>query len=128
MRKPLNRPFPKDWFLRARRYRLFMLREATSIFIAGYLIFMLVWLRRLGQGPEAFEALQASLRSPPAVLLHLLALAGAAWHSITWFNATPKIMNVRKGEEPLPDSLVAIATGYAPWAVVSVIILWGVLA
>ena len=104
-----------------------MLRELTSVFIAGYLIFLLIWLRQLGQGFEAYQAVLASLKNPLSVLLHLLALGAALYHSITWFNLTPKAMPVRRGDERVPDLLVAIGMGYLPWVVLSALVFWIVL-
>ncbi len=127
MTKLLIRPFPKDWFIRTRTYRRFMVRELTSVFMGGYLVFLLVWLYHLGQGPEQFQALLMNLRQPVSVALHVLALAAALYHSITWFNLTPTAMPLRLGEERLPNAVVAIAMGYAPWLLLSGLILWGVL-
>jgi len=120
-------PLRPSWFMDKPGFRLFMLREATSLFMAGYLIFLLVWLRRLGQGPEAYATFLESLRHPVPILLHLVALAASLYHSITWFNLTPKIMPMYLGEDRLPDKLAAVAMGFGPWIVLSGIILWGVL-
>ena len=65
--------------------------------------------------------------TPTAILLHSLALAAALFHSITWFNLTPKIMPMYIGEDRVPDLLAAIAMGYLPWVVVSVAVLWGLV-
>lgn len=127
MRKPLVRPYPKDWFLRTRPYRLFMLRELTSVCIAGYLVFLLWWLYRLGRGPEDYQALLSIVRHPVSLGLHTIALIAAAWHAITWFNLTPLVMPMRIGEDKVPNVVIAIATGYGPWLVVSGCILWATL-
>ena len=127
VRKPLIRPFPRDWFIRTRPYRLFMARELTSVFIAGYLVFLLVCLHRLGQGPEAYQDLIHAMRHPLSVILHGLTLMGALWHSITWFNLTPTVMPLRIGEDRMPGAVVAIAMGYGPWLALSGLILWEVL-
>ncbi|MBI2191005.1 MAG: fumarate reductase subunit C [Planctomycetes bacterium] len=127
MKGPYIRPIPFDWFMQTAAYRRFMVRELTSVFIAGYLIFLLVFLHRAGQDDKAFGALLECLRSPVSLVLHLLVLGAALFHSITWFNLTPQAMPVRIGEERLPDALVAVLGGYLPWIVVSVVIFWGVL-
>ncbi len=127
MRGPLRRPFPRDWFERKGAYRRFMVREMTSVFIGGYIVFLLVWLDRMGQGPEQYQALAEAMRHPLAVALHMLALAAAMYHSITWFNLTPAVMPLRIGEDRLPNVVVAITMGYLPWMAVSGAILWGVL-
>ncbi|MHC4106769.1 MAG: fumarate reductase subunit C [Planctomycetota bacterium] len=127
MTKPYIRPMPATWYLKTAPYRRFMVRELTSFFMAGYLVFLLVVLARLDDGPEAYQALLSTLRSPLSVIGHGLALLAALFHSISWFILTPKAMVIRIGEERVPSPLVAIAAGYGPWLVVSAIILWGVL-
>lgn len=127
MRKPYIRYMSGTWFLETRGYRKFMIRELTSVFIAGYLLFLLVWLYRLSQGPQQYETMRQALRSPVAVTLNLLVLAAALYHSITWFNITPKITPVRIGEERVPDILVALGMGYVPWLLFSALVLWIVL-
>lgn len=126
MKAPYVQPIPRTWFMRTRAYRLFMARELTSSFIAAYLIFLLVFLARLGQSAQAFELVLDQMRSPASCILHLLAWIAAMYHSVTWFNLTPQAMPVRMGEERMPDVLVAILGGYLPWFVISAVIFWGV--
>ncbi|MFB3137795.1 MAG: hypothetical protein ACE10B_01065, partial [Phycisphaerales bacterium] len=64
MRGPLQRSFPRDWFVRKAGYRRFMARELTSVFVGGYVVFLLVWLHQLGQGPQQYYALMESMRHP----------------------------------------------------------------
>ncbi len=127
MKQRYKTPLASFWFMQRRGFRLFMVREATSVFVAGYLVFLLIWLYRLGQGPEAFAAMIETARHPLAVVLHLMALAGALYHSITWFNLTPKIMPMYLGEDRVPDFWAAICMGYIPWLVVTALIIWGLL-
>ena len=128
MRRPLVRPYPKDWFLRTHAYRMFMLRELTSVVIAGYLVYLLWWLHRFNQGGvEGYEALLSFVRHPVSIAMHTIALIAAAWHSITWFNLTPSVMPMRIGEDKIPDVVISIATGFGPWFVLSGFILWATL-
>ena len=126
MRARYQTPLPWSWFTQRRSYRRFMVREATSVFLAGYLVYLIVWIYRIGQGPEGLAAAIDSARHPFTVALHIVALAAALYHSITWFNLTPKIMPLYIGEDRLPDFWSAILMGYLPWTVVSFIILWGI--
>ncbi len=117
-------PLPWSWFTQRRSYRLFMAREATSVFLGGYLVYLIVWIYRVGQGPEGLAAAIDSARHPLTVAMHILALVAALYHSITWFNLTPQITPVYIGEDRLPDFWVAFLMGYLPWIVVTCIILW----
>ena len=117
---------PATWWLRRPGYLRFMLRELSSVFVAIFLVVFLVQIHRLGQGPEAYAALLGMLRSPGWIAFHVLALAFALYHSITWFNLTAVVQVVRFGERQVPPRLVA-AANYVLWVVVSLAILFFVL-
>ena len=121
-----HRSVSNTWWLKRKPYFLFMIRELTSVFVAGYCIFLLVLISKLGKGADAYGNLIAALKSPSSVALHLITLVFVLYHTITWFNLTPKILVLYKGEERIPQELVA-GTFYAGWIVVSIIIAWLVL-
>jgi len=116
-----HKPFPNTWWLKRKPYVLFMIRELTSIFVAGYCIFLLVFVYKLTQGADVYGNFIDALKSPSSVALHFIALAFVLYHTITWFNLTPKILVLYKGEERISQGLVA-GTFYAGWIVVSVIV------
>ena len=121
-----NRPVSNTWWLKRRPYILFMIRELTSVFVAGYCIFLLVLIYKLTQGTNAYGNFLTALQSPISVALHLITLVFVLYHTITWFNLTPKILVLYRGEERIPQGLVA-GTFYAGWVVVSAIVAWLVL-
>ena len=121
-----HRPVSNIWWLKRKPYILFMIRELTSVFVAGYCIFLLVLVYKLTQGAEAYDNLMTILKSPSSVALHLVTLSFVLYHTITWFNLTPKILVLYRGEERIPQGLVA-GVFYAGWVVVSVIIVCLVL-
>jgi fumarate reductase subunit C len=99
-----------------------MLREVTCLFIFAY-TFLLIWgLKRLSEGPDAFQGFLNALHSPWSVLFNLAVLIAAVYHSTTWFNVTPQAMPIQRGEEFVPGNII-IGAHYAVWAVVSLIIL-----
>ena len=120
--KELIRPMPATWWLEKPAYTWFMIRDVTSIFIAGYCVFLLVLMSKAMGSEVAFQAFFDRLKSPLSVVLHLIALAFAAYHSVTFFNLTPRVLVVFRGEEKLPESLIAGAH-YAAWAAVSLVLL-----
>ena len=121
-----HRPVSNTWWLKRKPYILFMIRELTSVFVAGYCIFLLVLVYKLTQGAEAYDNFMTALKSPSSVALHLITLSFVLYHTITWFNLTPKILVLYRGEERIPQGLVA-GVFYAGWVVVSVIIVCLVL-
>ena len=77
------------WFLRNPRYRRYMAREVTCVFIGLHALILLVALKRLSEGREAWEAFLHNLTGPAGVVLQLVILAFAVYHSTSWFNVTP---------------------------------------
>ncbi len=120
--KEYIRPMPLDWWLKNPAYTRFMIRDFTSVFIAGYCVFLMVLMYRAGQGPDSFRAFYESLTRPLSIVLHLIALLFAVYHSITFFNLTPRVMVVFRGDEKLPDAAIA-GFHYALWAVVSLVLI-----
>ena len=121
-----QRPFPNSWWLKKKSYFLFIIRELTSVFVAGYCIFLLVLVYNLAQSPDSYALLINSLRSPISVGFHVITLIFVIYHTITWFNLTPKIMVLYKGQERIPEGLIA-GLVYVGWIVVSLLIAWIVL-
>ncbi|HJY83081.1 MAG TPA: fumarate reductase subunit C [Candidatus Binatia bacterium] len=126
MREPYRRPISLTWWLHKRNYLLFMLRELTVVFVAAFLIFYLVQLSHLAKGPESYAAFLGQRSSFGWILFQILALIAALYHSVTWFNLTPKVMVVHRGEEKISPVLIA-GPHYAAWLAISVVILWIVL-
>ena len=127
-RMPYLRPITSEWIFRHPRYMRYMVREFSCLFIGGWTLLMVWGLKQLAEGPAAWAAFLELLRSPASIVFHLLALAFAIYHSVTWFNLTPKALPLQVGEGFVPDWVIAGAH-YAAWVVVSlcVLILGGAL-
>jgi fumarate reductase subunit C len=119
--KKRSRPWGE--YLKQNAYRIFVLREVSSLFNAIYIVFFIVLLFLLGEGKDSYREFLSVLWSPPMMILHVVALAFALLHTVTWFNATGKAIVVRRGEERLPEAALAIPN-YVAWAVVTVFIFW----
>ena len=123
MNKPYVRPLSKtSWFLTQPRYKRYMAREVTCLFIFAYTFLLIMGLKRLAEGPDAFNAFVQTLGSPLGVLFNLAVLIAAVYHSTSWFNVTPQAMPIQRGEEFVPGKII-IGAHYALWAVVSLIVL-----
>jgi len=122
-RKPFHRAITSEWIFRHPRYVRYMAREFSCIFIGGWTLMMVWGLKQLGEGPTAWAAFLECLRSPASIVFHVLALAFAAYHSITWFNLTPKALPVQVGEAFMPDGVISGAH-YAAWAALSLAVLY----
>jgi len=120
--KEYIRPMPANWWLKKRTYFLFMVRELTCVFVGGYALYLLVLIAQAGN-ETAFATL---VSHPLCVLLQLVALPMVLYHSITWFNLTPKVMVVWRGEERVSPVLIA-GSNYVAWLIASAVVAWFVL-
>ncbi|VAW17494.1 Fumarate reductase subunit C [hydrothermal vent metagenome] len=111
------------WWLKHPRYIRYMAREASCIFIGAYSVVITVGLWRLSQGQAAWNNFLAAVQSPLGISFHLLAFAFALYHSITWFNVTPKAMPVQIGQKQLPGGII-VAAHYIVWALVSALVFY----
>jgi fumarate reductase subunit C len=114
------------WWWGHRGYTLFVVRELTSVFIGAYAVLLLMLVHRLGQGRAAYEAYLQSLTTPWMIAFHIVALAAAVYHSVTWFALSPKAMTVRLAGRPLPARVI-VGANVAAWLAVSVIVAWIIL-
>jgi fumarate reductase subunit C len=122
-RRPYARPITSEWIFRHPRYLRYMVREFSCLFIGGWTLLMVWGLKALSEGPAAWAAFLELLKTPASILFHLLTLAFAAYHSVTWFNLTPKALPVQLGEEFLPDGAISGAH-FAAWALLSAALLY----
>lgn len=100
------------WWRRSPRFRRYMLREASALFLVAYALVLLVGLLRLAQGEAAYALWRAALGHPLAI----------AWHSLTWFQVMPKTLP----RLPLQPGWIT-AAGLALAAMLSVAVLSAVL-
>ena len=77
------------WWKKNPWFKEYMVHEATAFFVAAYAITLLVGLFRLSQGEAAWNGWLESLKSPLAVVSHLVLLATIAYHTYTWFKIMP---------------------------------------
>jgi fumarate reductase subunit C len=115
------RTVPGTWWLKKRSYTKFMVRELSSAFIAAYALFLLVPLCAANDVP-AFHRVFLALKSPQSVVLHLIVMVFALFHTITFFNLTPRAIVLRFGEEKVPEAIIQVVH-YALWGLVSIALL-----
>jgi fumarate reductase subunit C len=121
-RKPYVRSMA-GWWRRDPHFTRYMLREGTSIFLALYAGILLLGLVALANGESAYNAWLEFVRHPFSVLLHVIVLASAAFHTVTWFTVSPKAMPVlRAAGKPIPPGFI-VASQYAAAAVASIAVL-----
>ena len=111
------------WYRRNPRFTAYMLREGSAVFLALYALILLWGLAALAGGAESYQRWLALLSSPLSVLLHLVILAAACYHTYTWFKVAPKATPALDvGGKRVPDQAI-VAGGFAGFAVVTLVIL-----
>ena len=118
-----QQPMSTWWWLKKRSYFVFVMRELSSVFVAWFVVFLMMLVYAVGKGDSAYRAFLDWASSPWVVVLNVVAVAFLALHTVTWFNLTPQAMVVRVGGRRAPASLV-IASQYAGLVVVSVFVSW----
>ena len=122
-RKPYVREMTSEWIFRHPRYLRYMTREFSCLFIGAWTLMLVCALARLSEGSAAWAAFLEGLKSPLIVAFHVVALVFAVYHSVTWFNLTPKALPLQLGEEFVPDGAISGAH-FCAWAVLSIAILY----
>ena len=116
-------PTRANWWLKKRNYKLYLLREITAVFVAGYALFLLVLLSQAQQGPDGLARFLQGLKSPISIALHLAVLVMTCYHSITWFQSLPKAKVFWRGEERVSPAVIVVPQ-YVVWAAVSIVVAW----
>ncbi len=107
--KPYVRPM-SGWWLKNPFYIRYMIRESTAIFVAIYALVLFTGLLSLASGEAAYSHWLALMSNPLALLFHLLALAAALYHTITWFNVSARVTPIIMiGKRRLPDRVITVS-------------------
>jgi fumarate reductase subunit C len=119
-------PASRLWWVRRRSYMLFVLRELSSLFVAWFVVYLLLLVSAVRRGSDSYQGFLALSGRPWMLALNVVALAFVLLHAVTWFNLAPQAIVVQIGGRRLPARVVA-AAHFAAWAVLSAIIAWVVV-
>lgn len=111
------------WWMGRWSYLRFILREISSVFVAWFILVLLLMIHALSRGRASYAGFEAWLRNPVVVLLNAISLFFVIFHAVTWFNLAPAAMVVRLGGKRVPGALIA-GSNYIAWVVVTAIIAW----
>jgi fumarate reductase subunit C len=115
------------WWLGQASYLTFILRELSSVFVAWFVVYLLLLVHAVKQGPDSYREFLSWSGSPVVLLLNLASLFFVVFHAVTWFNLAPQAMVVRMRGQRVPGSWI-IASNYAAWAVLSALVAWVLLS
>lgn len=105
-RRPYKAPMSRTWFLKTKEYRAYALREASSVVVGFFVFDLVVGLVSMNRGLESWEWWVSMQTRPMNLVLTVLAVAMSFVHATTWFQATPKIIKIRRGPRYVADGWV----------------------
>ncbi len=109
------------WWLQRGSYFAFILREASCVFVAWSVVYLLLLVRAVSEGPAAYAGFLAWSAEGGILLLNIVSFAFLVFHAITFFDAAPQALVVHVGGRRVPSGLIA-ASHYAAWLGASVVV------
>jgi fumarate reductase subunit C len=119
----LRRRVSTYWWLERRSYFAFILREVSSVFIAWFVMFLLLLLRAVAAGEQPYLQFLAWAAAPWVVLLNVVSLLFVIFHAITWFNLAPAAIVVHMHGRRVPGRVIA-GSNYVAAIVASAVVAW----
>jgi fumarate reductase subunit C len=115
------------WWLGKWPYVKFILREISSVFVAWFVIYLLLLARAVARGGAEYQAFISGFAVHPVVLtLNIVSFLFITFHAITWFAVAPQAIVAHLGTKKVPPVLIAGAH-YGGWVVVSAALLFFLL-
>jgi fumarate reductase subunit C len=111
------------WWVHKRSYFLFVMRELSSIFVAWFVVYLLMFVAAVAGGQQRYDEFLDRAASPLLLVVNAVGLAFLVLHTVTWFALTPKAMVLRLGGRRVPGTAI-LAAQYVALAVVSAFIYW----
>ena len=115
------------WWLGKWPYVKFILRELSSVFVAWFVIYLLLLVRAVAGGAGSYRTFVVEFSAHPVVLtVNAIAFLFITFHAITWFAVAPQAIVAHMGTKKVPPILIA-GGHYGAWFVVSAAIAWFLL-
>jgi fumarate reductase subunit C len=111
------------WWLERRAYLSFITRESSSIFIAWFVVYMLLLVRAVSRGDASYQEFLLWSRHPVVMVLNVVTLFFVVFHAVTWFNLAPKAMVVHVRGKRLPGLFIS-ASNYGAWVAATALVVW----
>jgi fumarate reductase subunit C len=122
----LRQPVSTYWWLHKWSYAAFILREASCMFVAWFVVYLLMLVSAVGQGDAAYREFLAWSATGRILSLNIVSLAFIVFHSITFLQAAPQAIVVHVGRKRVPAHLVGWAH-YGALVVTSAVVWWFLL-
>lgn len=117
----LRQPMSTYWWLGKWCYFRFILREFSCMFVAWFVLYLLLAINAIGQGPDSYARFMEWSASAWVLALNIVAFLFIVFHAITFFEAAPQAMVIHVRRTRVPGRLV-LAGHYVAWIAASAII------
>jgi fumarate reductase subunit C len=114
------------WWAGKWPYVKFILRELSSVFVAWFVIYLLLLVRAVGRGQSAYQSFLDFSAHPVVLAVNVIAFFFITFHALTWFAVAPQAIVAHIGKKRVPATLIG-ASHYGAWLVVSALIFWFLL-
>jgi fumarate reductase subunit C len=111
------------WWVHKRSYFLFVMRELSSLFVAWFVVYLLMFVAAVAGSERDYQDFLDHASSPLVLVVNAVALVFLLLHTITWFALTPQAMVLSLGGRRVPGAAI-LAAQYAGLAVVSAFVYW----
>ncbi|HKB19109.1 MAG TPA: hypothetical protein VKF28_08730 [Candidatus Dormibacteraeota bacterium] len=108
---------PTNWWTRSRHYFWYIVREFTALPLAAWLLWLLVEIKRAGDGPARY----APHSSLAFVVFSVIVLLFSLYHSFTFLSLAGSILHFKLMDRPVSSNLIVLSQ-FALWAVASGVI------
>jgi len=125
--RTFRQPVDRYWWAKRRSYLLFMLREISCVFVAWFVVYLLLLVRAVGDGSDSYVRFLDWSANPLVVSLNVVALIFLLLHTVTWLNLAPRAIVPHIRGRRVPARAV-LAGHYAAWFVVSAAVAWVVMS
>ena len=119
----LRRRVSTYWWLEKRSYFAFVLREGSCLFVAWFVVYLLLLIRRVLMGDAAYQEFLAWSARPSVLLLNIVSFLFLILHAVTFFDAAPRALVVHFGTRRVPERLIGLSH-YGAWLVASALVFW----
>jgi fumarate reductase subunit C len=122
-----RQPISRFWWAKRRSYLLFMLREISCVFVAWFVVYLLLLVHATGAGRDSYARFLDWSANPFVVAVNAVALIFLLLHAVTWFDLAPRAIVPHIRGRRVPARAV-LAGHYAAWLVVSAVLAWVVMS
>ncbi|HXO50974.1 MAG TPA: fumarate reductase subunit C [Mycobacterium sp.] len=122
-----RQPVSRYWWAERRSYLLFALREISCVFVAWFVVYLLLLVHAISAGRDSYARFLDWSANPLVVSANVVAFIFLLLHAVTWLNLAPRAMAIHIRGQIVPARAV-LAGHYAAWLVVSAVVAWVVMS